>query len=134
MRSILVLLFGGNVFGADEALLPAGLTMEDVFKPGVGTPVGKIELAQGEVVIIQKDMPDGYRAVTGLSLYQGDTVITAGNGRVRFGMIDGSILTLASSTKLIINRLDFEASKGERASFVPSMPVPTMTTSYSGFF
>jgi hypothetical protein len=32
--AILVLLFGGNVFGADESLLPAGLTMEDVFKPG----------------------------------------------------------------------------------------------------
>ena len=120
--AILILLFGGNVFGADnptsESLIPAGLTMEDVFKPGLGASVGKIELAQGEVVIIHADELRGYQARKDLQLYTGDTIVTLETGRTRFKLNDGSTLTLAPETKLVINRSVYDPAKKSRSSFM----------------
>jgi hypothetical protein len=116
--AILVLLFGGNVFGADESLLPAGLTMEDVFKPGVGTPVGKIELAHGEVVIIHADELRGYQARKDLPLFTGDTIVTLETGRAKFKLNDESIMTLAPETKLVINRSVYDPAKKSRSSYL----------------
>jgi hypothetical protein len=116
--AILVLLFGGNVFGADESLLPAGLTMEDVFKPGVGTPVGKMELAHGEVVIIHADELRGYQARKDLPLFTGDTIVTLETGRAKFKLNDESTMTLAPETKLVINRSVYDPAKKSRSSYL----------------
>jgi hypothetical protein len=120
--AILILLFGGNVFGADnptsESLLPAGLTMEDVFKPGLGASVGKIEMAQGQVVIIHADELRGYQARKDLPLYTGDTIVTLETGRTRFKLNDESTVTIAPETKLVINQSVYDPAKKSRTSFM----------------
>jgi hypothetical protein len=120
--AILSLVFGGNVFGADnpasESLLPAGLTMEDVFKPGLGASVGKIELAQGQVVIIHADELRGYQARKDLPLYTGDTIVTLETGRTKFKLNDESTMTMAPETKLVINRSVYDPAKKSRSSFM----------------
>jgi len=120
--AILILVFGGNVFGADnptsEPIVPAGLTMEDVFKPGLGAPVGKIELTQGEVVIIHADELRGYQARKDLQLYTGDTIVTLETGRTRFKLNDGSTMTMSPETKLVINRSVYDPAKKSRSSFL----------------
>ena len=55
---ILILLFVGNAFCEEQSssLLPVGLIMEDIFKPGYGLPLGRVVLVQGKVVIMHAEM------------------------------------------------------------------------------
>jgi hypothetical protein len=120
--AILILLFSGSALAADdpssESLLPAGLVMEDEFKPGLGSSVGKVEVVQGEVVIIHAGELSGYGAQKGIPLYTGDTIITLETGRTKFKLNDGSILTLAPETKLVINRSVYDPAKKTRSSYI----------------
>lgn len=115
--AIMVLFFIGSAFGF-EPMLPDGLVIEDIFKPGFGAPVGKVQLVQGEVVIMHADMPSGYLAQEDLPLFKGDTIITLEKGRIRFELNDESVLTLASRTKLVINRSVYDPTKKSRSSFL----------------
>ena len=100
--AIPVLLFTGSAFGSDnifsDKMLPEGLIIEDVYKPGIGSPVGKVLLVQGKAVVIHSDILRGYFAGKDFSLFKGDTIITLSKGRIRFKLNDGSILTQASNT------------------------------------
>jgi hypothetical protein len=119
--AILFLLVRGNVFGFDSPssdLLPAGLVMEDVFKPGLGAPVGKVEVVEGQVVVIHAGVLRGYLAEKDLPIFTGDTMITLDTGRMRFKLNDGSTLTLASETKLVINRSIYDPAKKSRSSYI----------------
>lgn len=120
--AILIFLFGGSAFGSDEpfseSLLPADLVMENVFEPGIGSPVGTVEVVQGKVVIIHAGGTSGYQAQKGLPLYTGDTITTLETGRTRFKLNDGSTLTLAPETRLVINRSIYDPAKKSRSSYV----------------
>ena len=105
------------VSSPSASLLPDNLIIEDEFKPGYGLPVGKIQVFQGEVVVMHADQLRGYRAMINLPLYQGDTIVTLEDGRVRFGLKDGSTLTLSSDTKLTINLSVYNPEKKVRSSF-----------------
>jgi hypothetical protein len=111
-----------SVLGADEttieSMLPAGYTKADVFKPGVGTPVGSILAARGDAVIIHKDSITGYQAVKGLPLYKGDIIVTRADGRIKLNLKDDSILTLLSNTWLELNESVYDSGKKSRFSFL----------------
>ena len=115
--AIIILLSAGNAF-CSEAMLPDGLIIEDTFKPGYGSPVGKVRLVQGNVVIMHADILIGYQAKKDLPLYQGDIIVTNKKARIRFSLNDGSVLTLASETKLIINQSIYDPEKKSRFSFL----------------
>ena len=115
--AVIILLSAGNAF-CSKAMLPEGLIMEDTFKPGYGSPVGKVRLVQGNVIIMHADILIGYQAKKDLPLYQGDTIVTRKKGRIRFGLNDGTVLTLASETKLIINQSVYNPKKKSRFSFL----------------
>ena len=115
--AVIILLSAGNAF-CSKAMLPDGLIMEDTFKPGYGSPVGKVRLVQGNVIIMHADILIGYQAKEELPLYQGDTIVTRKKGRIRFRLNDGTVLTLASETKLIINRSVYNPKKKSRFSFL----------------
>lgn len=115
--AVIILLSAGNAF-CSKAMLPDGLIMEDTFKPGYGSPVGKVRLVQGNVIIMHADILIGYQAKEKLPLYQGDTIVTRKKGRIRFRLNDGTVLTLASETKLIINRSVYNPKKKSRFSFL----------------
>ena len=119
---ITVLLLVGGAFrytsSSSEPMLPEGLIIEDIFKPGHGSPVGTVLLAQGKVVIMHKDMVRGYWAKKDLPLFKGDTIITQEKGRIRFELIDGSVMTLSSRTNLVINRSVYDRVKKSRFSFL----------------
>jgi hypothetical protein len=67
---------------------------------------------------MHKDVLKGYRASRGMFLYKGDTVMTLEKSRVRFRMNDGSILSLASETKLKLNKTVHDKKKKSRSSFL----------------
>lgn len=117
--AILVLLFVGTAFSSSsEPMLPDGLIIEDIFKPGLGAPVGKVLLVQGKAVIMHKRMLRGYWAKKGLPLFKGDTIITQQKGRIRFELNDRSIVSLASRTKMVINKSVYDPTKKSRLSFL----------------
>jgi hypothetical protein len=117
-----VFLFVGSAFGAagssSDSLLPKDLVMEEKFKRGLGLPVGRIVLVQGRVVIMHADMKKGYWAKKKFPLFKGDTIVTQKRGRIRFSLTDGSILTMGSRTKMVINRSVYDEKKKRRSSFL----------------
>jgi len=111
------LIVTGNVYSG--SLLPEGLIIEESFKPGSGVSVGKIQLVQGDVIIIHEaDELRGYRAKDELPVFKGDTIITPEKGRLLLNLEDGSILTLGSETRLAITRSIYDPANKNRSSFI----------------
>jgi FecR protein len=98
-------------------VMSAGLVMEKNYTPGLGRPVGFVQQVQGDVVIMHSEVQKGYKAARGLRLYKGDTIRTLENGRIRFKLNDGSILSLASETKLKLTKSVYNKKKKRRSSF-----------------
>ncbi|MCP4105548.1 MAG: FecR domain-containing protein [Desulfobacteraceae bacterium] len=105
----------GNAFS--ESLIPKGLVIEDIFEPGIGKSVGTVKIVQGTAVIIHSNVSRGYLAKKGLPLFKGDTFITSAKSRARFELEDGSTITLASETKLVISESIYDPSSKSRSSF-----------------
>lgn len=84
---------------------------------GLGRAVGVVQQVQGEVSITHADEPDGIEAKRGMRLYKGDTIRTLADGRLRLRLNDGSIISLASKTKLKLTRSVYEKKKKRRSSF-----------------
>jgi hypothetical protein len=121
--TIFILLYTAGAFGYDPSssggLLPRDMVIKDTYKPGLGSPVGKVVLVQGEVVMMHADdMTTGYMAERNLPLYKGDTIVTREKGRIRLKLNDGSILTLASGTKLVLTRSVYDPKRKTRSSFL----------------
>ena len=112
-----IVCFLGIIPAPAVTVLPQGLVMEDTYKPGRGRPVGIVQQVLGDVVIMHKDVLKGYRAKRGIRLYKGDTVMTLEYGKVRFKLNDGSILSLASETKLKLTQSVYDKKKKRRSSF-----------------
>lgn len=98
--------------------IPEGLIMQKTYEPGPGASVGKILLVQGRVVLMHSDKLRGYLAKKDLPVFKGDTIVTSRRGRVRFKLDDGSVLSMASATTMVINRSIYDPEKKNRASFV----------------
>ncbi|MCG6909106.1 MAG: FecR family protein [Deltaproteobacteria bacterium] len=104
---------------ATGTILPAGVVIADTFMPGFGAPIGSVQRVRGDVVVMHaENAHEGYRARPGLPLYRGDTVTTLKRGKIRFRMNDGSILSLASETKLELNQSVYDKKKKSRSSFL----------------
>lgn len=103
---------------AAASLLPPGLVFETEYKPGFGEPVGKVLVVRGEVIIIHADEQVGYLAAKDLPLYKNDTVVTRSQSRARLMLNDGSLLTLAPRTKLVISRSVYEPKKKSRSTYI----------------
>ena len=97
---------------------PDGLIMEEVFKPGMGHPVGNILLVQGQVVIMHADMSRGYWARRSTPLFKGDAILTQERGRVSLRLRDESILNLGSRSRLVLSESVYDKKKKSRFSFI----------------
>ncbi len=119
---ILAVLLIGNILGLCEiyaaSLLPDVSTIKDEFSPGLGQSVGKVALVQGDVVIVHQNVDGNYRAKDGVPLFEEDTILTGEKARIRLEMNDGSVLTLSSGTKLVINRSVYNPEEGNRSSLL----------------
>lgn len=118
----LTLLFvAGNGFALEklssETLLPQDLVIEEDFQPGNGLSVGLIQVVEGRVVVMHADMLRGYLAKKDLPLFQGDIIVTGKDGRAKLALNDGSILSLASETRVVINQSVYHKKKKRRFSF-----------------
>ena len=101
-----------------ERSLPADTVIKDVFQAGSGLPVGKIQSVRGETVIFHRDPSVGYRAQTGLPLYQGDILHTHEKAWIQCRLVDGSKLALAPGTMLTILQSNSNSARKSSLSFL----------------
>jgi len=87
------------------------------FAAGLGRSVGVVQQVQGEVFITHDGEIQGVEATRRMRLYKGDTIQTFDDGRLRMRLQDGSIISLASNTKLKLTRSVYEKKKKRRSSF-----------------
>ena len=99
----LCLLWAGNA--AAQGGIPERLAMADEFSPGIGAPVGEVRLLQGSAAVVHaEDDGIGYPLSPGDPVFQGDTLFTGDDGKVSVELNDGSRLTLATNTRMVISR------------------------------
>jgi hypothetical protein len=101
-----------------ERSLPADTVIADTFQPGSGLPVGKIQSVRGEIYIFHRDPSVGYRAQTGLPLYQGDILTTRENSRIFCRLVDGSRLAMAPGTRLTLRQSSSNSARKSSLSFL----------------
>ena len=100
-----------------ERSLPSDTVIADTFQAGSGLPVGKIQSVRGEIYIFHRDPSVGYRAKTGLPLYQGDILQTRKNSRVFCRLVDGSRLAMAPGTRLALQQSNSNTARKSSSSF-----------------
>jgi hypothetical protein len=101
-----------------EKSLPADTVIRDSFLSGTGLPVGKIQSVRGETVIFHRDPAVGYRAKTGLPLYQGDILQTRENSWILCRLVGGSRLAMAPGTMLSLLQSNSNAARKSSLSFM----------------
>jgi hypothetical protein len=101
-----------------ERALSGDMVVEELYQAGTGLPVGKIQSVRGKATIFHRDPAVGYRAKTGLPLYQGDTVRTLAEARILYRLVDGSKIVLAPETTLLIIRSTYNSTKKTSSSFL----------------
>ncbi len=137
--AIPLLVLAASVYGFDDTssgpLVPEGLTVEDAFKPGIGSPVGKVAAVRGEVLIVHEGVLLGYRAQKDLPLFKGDTIIALEKGQIKFELNDGSALTLIPETKLTISESIYDSKNKDRSSYIDVSvgKVRSVVTKLSGY-
>jgi hypothetical protein len=119
---LLIILCTCNAFGAVKKsiddLLPGGYIKQDVYKSGIGAPVGTVIIARGEAVIIHAGANIGYPASSGVSLYKGDILVTRTGGRLQLRLKDQSVLTILPDSHLELNEGVYDEAKKSRFSFL----------------
>jgi ferric-dicitrate binding protein FerR (iron transport regulator) len=77
-----------------------------------GAEVGQIVKLRGIARLLRKDLSQLIE--TGMYLEIGDTLLTGPDARLRIKLVDGSIVTLGESSRLILDRAVFNPANGDR--------------------
>ena len=101
-----------------ERSLPSDTVIQNTFQAGIGLPVGKIQSVRGEIYIFHRDPSVGYRAKTGLPLYQGDILHTRKNSRIFCLLVDGSRFAMAPGTRLTLRQSNSNSARKSSMSFL----------------
>lgn len=120
--SVLVLFFLASPLHAETEILkrpaPREVIIKELYAPGIGLPVGKIQSVQGRAVVFHSDPSVGYRIEPGLPLYKGDHLQTLQNGRIFTLLIDGSKIAMAPESGLVILQCNHNAATKSGQSFL----------------
>ena len=76
--------------------------------------IGTIEDLQGPATVVRKGKKTGETAVVGLPIYQGDAVQTYRGGQLRLKFIDESRVSVASDSRLVIDKYVYSPDKKQR--------------------
>jgi hypothetical protein len=121
LHAIQILLMIGCLIVCNDAFsksLPSSyIDIEEICRPSEGLPRAEVLLVRGSVVIIREKISHSCWAKRNLSLFNKDTISTQENGRMRFGFIDGSLVTLSSMTELEITRNIYDRAAKARSLF-----------------
>ena len=117
----LTLLWGPPSFSEStisEQTLSSDMIIEEMYQPGSGLPVGKIQLVRGQAVVSHRDPTVGFRIQTGLPLYAGDILRTRETAWIFCRLLDGSHIVLAPKTTLTILQSSYNANLKTSVTFL----------------
>ena len=122
MLTLPILLVAGVLAAAEvsisERSLAADTIIKEAFQAGTGLPVGKIQSVRGETFIFHRDLSTGYRAATGLPVYQGDILRTRNNSRIFLRLVDGTGIAMAPGTVITILQANLNSTRKTSTSFI----------------
>ncbi len=99
-----------------QSLLPAEISVQSEFAPGAGVQIGKVQLREGNPVVIHHGESVAYPLKKDFSIFIGDTIITEQDTRVNLIMDDKSVLAIAPYSKLIIDESVYDPDTKTRFS------------------
>ncbi len=99
-----------------ESLIPAGVIIAKDFEPGRGKAIGTVKAIKGQVLTIHRDEKTAYILKKGNELFTYDTLITEKDSKAQAEFNDGSIITLASYTKIVLDKSVYDPAKSTRDS------------------
>jgi len=102
----------------EEPLVPPEVTVKAGFSVGKGLPIGKIQMAQGEVLVIHKGDNSAYRMEKDFPVFSEDTLVTGERSRANVKLNDRSVFSLAPVSKMVIDRSIYDPAKKERSSLL----------------
>ncbi|MEE9574968.1 MAG: FecR domain-containing protein [Gammaproteobacteria bacterium] len=101
-----------------EQTLTSDIVIKEMYQPGSGLPVGKIQSVRGEAIVFHRDPTVGYRIQTGLPLYAGDIMRTRATAWILCRLIDGSNIVLTPETTLTILQSSYNSARKTSVSFL----------------
>lgn len=101
-----------------ELTLTGDVIFKEIYQPGSGLPVGKIQLVRGEAIVYHRDSAEGYRIQPGLPMYVGDSMRTHGTAWILCRLIDGSHIVLTPQTTLTILQSSHNSVRKTMVSFL----------------
>ncbi|MBW1998114.1 MAG: FecR domain-containing protein [Deltaproteobacteria bacterium] len=99
-------------------LLPPGVEVAKGFREGVGPVIGNVQVTEGKAFVVHKNQKVAYMLKKGHPLFPGDLVVTGEGSRASLRLNDKSVLTLAASTKLTIDKSIYNPQKDDRSSLL----------------
>jgi len=99
-----------------KPLLPPYVDVKPGFKVGEGTPVGKIQMVQGEALVVHTGRPFAYSLKKDFPVYTGDMLVTGKRSRVSVRLNDRSVFALAPVSKLVVDKSVYDPAKKKRSS------------------
>ena len=94
-----------------ELTLTGDFIIKEIYQPGSGLPLGKIQSVRGEAIVFHRDPTVGYRVQTGLPLYAGDILRTRATAWILCRLIDGSHIVVRPKTTISILQSSYISSR-----------------------
>ncbi len=107
-----------KIFEPREALIPSDVVVADYFAPGKGAAIGTVQKIQGDAYVIHDGEKAAYPLKAGLSLFTGDTLVTARRSRLNALMNDKSLIAMAPSAKMVLVKSEYEPAENTRSSIM----------------
>jgi FecR-like protein len=105
-------------YAPPKPLLPTYVDRKPGFEVGEGTPIGKIQMVQGEALVVHKGRPFAYSLEKDFPVFTGDTLVTGKLSRVSVRLNDRSVFALAPVSKLVIDKSIYDPAKKKRSSLL----------------
>ena len=99
-----------------QPLLPVEISVQSEFVPGAGVPIGKVQLREGDPIVIHQGESVAYPLKKDSVIFIDDTIITEQSARVNLIMDDKSVLAIAPYSKLIIDESVYDPDTETRSS------------------
>ncbi len=110
------MLSGAGAFA--DSLIPPEIVIKSEFKSSDENKVGRLDIVQGDVILIHKDEKTGYEGRTGLPIFKNDTIVTLQKSRARMILHDRSRLTMAAETKIVMTSSIYNEADKRRRTLV----------------
>jgi len=108
----------GSAHSSTESLISKNMKIHAIYQPTFGLKVGTVSLVQGLAIVYHEKSDVGYHVKKNIPLYYKDTIITSESSRIQIFLNNGSIINMASNTKLTLFNYIADSSNNTATSYL----------------